>query len=459
MPEQSEPTNNRMSRRDFLHSAMTIAGGVAAAHLLGPDSARAAAEAPADALTHVPSASPDTPTLSLWYDTWGPEELWTTLWKETEETVGVKLDVSIVPFDDHETKVLTSLAAGLGPDIQYTHPMYTGTFANQGITLPLNPFIEAEKYDLSKFFPDAIKCQSWGEEILGLPIEYPVNVYFYNKDLIAQAGLEDPVDLWKAGKWDCATLIDYATKLTKGEGDDSQFGLGEPHKTLRLQNPFIMGFGGQVWTDDFSKVVLNSPEALQAWDFIADHVRKGWSAKVAGRDSASNVTLTGLFNSGKLAIFSTHRGFLSSLNPDLNVGMVEYPVWPVGKSITRSIGDGFGGLKRTQYPEKVWQAVKYICERGMVMLVEAQSGAPTMPSYMESEDWTKSLLPWEINDVWLAAGSHAVADHLPPGFGEQDKIAQAYYDEVALGLKSAQEAMDAAAAEMQVVLDEKMDRS
>lgn len=46
----------------------------------------------------------------------------------------------------------------------------------------------------------------------------------YNMEMIENAGLEDPYDLWKRGEWTWDVFLDYAQKLTTGEGTDKVYG-------------------------------------------------------------------------------------------------------------------------------------------------------------------------------------------------------------------------------------------
>jgi len=89
----------------------------------------------------------------------------------------------------------------------------------------------------------------------------------YNKKLFAAASLEDPNVLAAQGKWDFATLEQYAKALTKqgADGKNTQWGLTTTDNHW-LMTTFVASNGGQ--SIDFSQtppaIALDSPKSLEA---------------------------------------------------------------------------------------------------------------------------------------------------------------------------------------------------
>lgn len=449
---------NGMTRREFLRAGLTVAGAATALGALNAMPASAATLEPMK--TPAPTeASPaqQAITLSLWYDTWGPASIWENAWAEVKKQVGVDLNVTVTPFDDIEAKVFTALAAGMTPDLLFNHPAYVATYATKGVTLPLDDMVKNTGYDLSGFFKGGLDCLSYGGQLHGLPCEISVNVLYYNTEMVDKAGLQQPYDLWKEGKWTAETFVDYAAKLTKGEGEAKQFGAFEPPKALKHQMPVIRGFGGEVWPSDFSDVTINSPKCMTAWKWMLDFAANGWSPILAGRESDYHKQTVALFNSRKLAMFTQHRSYLSSFNQDLPFGFAELPIWPaLGASTTRMVSDGFGVGAKTQYPEQAFKSAHIVAETVNLGLVGERSAMPIKMADMELPVWTDTLAPFEKNDVWTAAANHATPDHLPPGYGEQDKMAEDAYEAVQHGEKELQAAFDEAQQSMLAALQEIM---
>ena len=120
--------------------------------------------------------------------------------------------------------------------------------------------------------------------MFGFPVDYETNFYYYNKMLIQQAGLEDPAAIWKRDPkaWNIEKFAEYATKLSTGDGDSRVYGAAEISKSLRTQAPFLWGNGADIFADDYKQAVFDSDKAIPAWQFLADHVTKGWSPNRRG---------------------------------------------------------------------------------------------------------------------------------------------------------------------------------
>jgi multiple sugar transport system substrate-binding protein len=146
----------------------------------------------------------------------------------------------------------TQIAAGNAPDI--VGPVgIRGRDSFKGAWLDLQPFIEANNYDLSDFDPAMVEFYQVQEEgQLGIPFAIFPSFVIYNQDLFDEAGLpylpteygqpyvdENGNEL----EWNMDTLRDLAMKLTV----DSN-GLDATEAGFDNQNIVQFGFMNQ-WTD------------------------------------------------------------------------------------------------------------------------------------------------------------------------------------------------------------------
>lgn len=451
MTQLSQP----LSRRRFLQSA-ALAGGVLA---LGGVSGAVRAR-PQRAPAHLPSFAT---TIEVWFDKWGPDELWTQLWTEIQEQTGITINPVVIPYSDLEAKTLTSLAGGVGPDIIYNHPIFVATWATKGVGVPLDEYLGRSNNKITRemlddFFPGAMEYQKWAGRIWSLPIDFETALYYYNKTLIQKAGLDDPGKVWKQDSkaWNLDLYTQYATRLTSGSGDSKVYGASEIPKSLRTQSPFIWGFGGEVFSPDYHETLINSAEALAAWAYLADHVRKGWSPAVAGRDQPYQGTMTPLFNDNRLAMIYNIRGYLANLKPELDLGMVPMPTMPNGMQVTRCAPDSFAICTRAEDKDAAWEVLQIMILRGSELLVQHKAASPNRLSLLQSDVWSGALAPWEDNEMYIFANKTARALVLPPRFSEIDKAAQAAYDQIVLNQASEAEAMAAAKEQIDAVLAEVM---
>ena len=69
----------------------------------------------------------------------------------------IKINLTIVPWDDFDTKMQTMIAAGTPPDV-WSHwgPSGFADYVKRGLVADLTPYIEKDNYDLSDFIPEVL---------------------------------------------------------------------------------------------------------------------------------------------------------------------------------------------------------------------------------------------------------------------------------------------------------------
>lgn len=108
------------------------------------------------------------------------------------EEANPTIDVTIEQYawDDYWTKITAGFVGGNAPDAFQNHPSYYPEFADQGQLLALGDYIEADGFDMSQY---AVGLNTWGEykdgEVYGLPKDWSTIAFFYNTDMVAEAGL------------------------------------------------------------------------------------------------------------------------------------------------------------------------------------------------------------------------------------------------------------------------------
>jgi len=153
-----------------------------------------------------------------------------------------------------------------------------------------------------------------------MPLNGPILGTFYNKDLFAQAGL--PVDT-PAETWD--DLREYAKKLTVPEKDQWGFAVyeyGTREFNLTWMMTFIWAAGGKFWKDDYTGVAIDSPEAVEALQFLVDLIYQDKTLLPPG------VPKEGLVESNKIGIWvqgNWGMKFYAKAAPDLNYGTALVP--------------------------------------------------------------------------------------------------------------------------------------
>ena len=156
--------------------------------------------------------------------------------------------------DDLLARLSTSFSGGQPPDLFLINYRFFGQFAARDVLEPLGPRIEESSVlQLEDLYPEAVDAFRFGGQLLCLPQNISSLVVYYNRDLFAAAGVEEPVEGWT---WD--EMVQAATALTDPTID--QYGLGLEPTIIRIA-PFIWSNGGELFDDpdNPTRFALDSP--------------------------------------------------------------------------------------------------------------------------------------------------------------------------------------------------------
>jgi multiple sugar transport system substrate-binding protein len=251
-----------MSRRQFLLTAVSGAGGVAILAACGasasttvlatsattPSTASAAAPAMA-----VPTAAPtkaaaatSSSTIDFFFPNWGEPTIY-----EAQEQHKISAyeqqyperKITPVPVaSDYDKKLTALFAAGTPPTTFWSDHQTVFSYAKKGMLDDLQPFAGQDKsFDLNALPAVTREGLVMGDKLFALAGWAFTNVYFYNADLYRQAGLTSPYDLWKQDNWTWDAYISAAAKLTKRDGTKTT----QQGTDLGLSRLWINSAGGQ----------------------------------------------------------------------------------------------------------------------------------------------------------------------------------------------------------------------
>ncbi|CAM4209762.1 multiple sugar transport system substrate-binding protein [Paenibacillus endophyticus] len=261
-----------------------------------------------------------------------------------------KIHVKYVLQQDMITKFLTAATSGGSPDILFWDRWRTSLYAPKNVLHPINEYLERDGISRDDYYEESLKELSLDGNLYGLPLTVDARALFYNKKLLAEAGVEPPKT------WD--ELADAAAKLTKWNGNKLEvagFSLGD----VGLFNMYLQQAGGQMLTED-GKTNFNNDQGkqvLQYWDRMLnqDKVYKVGFEQGLGEGQDAFVT-------GKLAMQYTGPWMLSTYKKygkDLDFGIVPPPAGPNGDKA--SVMGGFGLVipEGAKHKEESWEFIKW----------------------------------------------------------------------------------------------------
>lgn len=275
--------------------------------------------------TLIPTLAQDkvTITLSTWTGVNEAAELQTIL--DKINSANTDFEVVHQPFpSDYMTQVKTQLAGGSAADL-YWIGNEDLALASEGVFMPLTDCVKdaapQTAGDVNDYYPDIISTAMQDGVLYGLPwIAQPVVVY-YNKSLFDAAGLDYPKAGWT---WDdfMATAKEL-TKDTDGDGKIDQWGFtanGWPPPQM-----FVWQAGGEVIGEDLTSSPIDSPEALDAWNY---YLQLAYNPEVSpSSDTIKEQGFDQMFRAGKIGMFM--GGAADGLDYEVeNVSVVSVPVNP-----------------------------------------------------------------------------------------------------------------------------------
>lgn len=343
-----------------------------------------ATQVPAAPLTEIPANNASgvvSLTLSDWHLT---EPHWEIAIREMmlvfeKENPGIKVQLVPVLYAEKETKYITGIQTGVGPDLMHLHGFSIRSFIEKGFLYDITPFIQQEDKTawggdfIETWYPQTIELMVYQDKYYGLPSDFMSMVLFYNKNLFKEAGLDPnkPPRTWDE-------FLADAKVLTRDRNDDGlvdTWGFGtvgsvDPGFELRF-TAVLFSHGAEYLTPDNKCSALNNPEAKEAFRFfvslVTDHkvVPPGVTSKNPGdvRQQMADELIAMKIGSGWTA------PIFSDLNPGLNaaetLAAVPIPV-KAGQNVqepTTAWVSAWVINKNTKHPLEAWQLLKFMTSK------------------------------------------------------------------------------------------------
>jgi multiple sugar transport system substrate-binding protein len=228
------------------------------------------------------------------------------------------------PYADYRTKVAAAIPAGEGPDVVQLFYGWLNDYVEAELIQPLpsDAFPTAEIDET--FFP-MVQAMKDGDNYWALPTAVRSLALFYNKRLMADAGLDTPPA-------NLDELVEMAGAMTQrdGAGNITQVGIttgmtAQDHHWFR--EVLVRQFGGDPYADDYQTVNYNDEAGLKALEFYT------------GLEKTHGVTASGFMDEPQAAFKAGRAGFhidgsfrIGSLAAirGLEWGVAELPAGPDG---------------------------------------------------------------------------------------------------------------------------------
>ncbi len=350
--------------------------------------------------------------IQLRYMAWGnPEQLeleerMCAKFNERQDRVHVRFFK--VPSSAYGNKMLVMLASHTAPDIMRVDHYGFPSLVKKDYFYALDDLIKEDKgFSLDDFFKSAIDEGRYNGKLYGLNVLFGGPLIYYNKTLVKNAGLEDPYDLFRQGKWTWDAFREYAIKMTKkgSHGRYSQFGASIPYMPITYATVQVRG--GQIMDPSQTRVMLSNESGTETWKFWYE-LRHKYHAAPTPSQSANSVFS---FESGKLGMYFDFMGMTPRYRQvikSFDWDVVPMPCVPGSKYIVK--GNQLSMYAETKHPKEAWEFMKFLTspEIEKQLAIDLRRTFPSRKSIAYSKEYLKSDIAPRHIDSFLYTIEHGV---------------------------------------------------
>ena len=227
-----------------------------------------------------------------------------------------------IPYAEFRDKIAASVPAGVGPDVATLFYGWQSVWIDAGYLVPLPEDAFPPSMVGEKFSP-MVQASFVEGTLYTLPTAVRALALFYNKDLMAEAGL-DP----ESPPATLDDLVDQAVACTQRDDEGNLVVEGfvadpsaQDHHWFR--EVLVRQFGGVPYSDDTTEVLYNDEAGLQAWNYLL-----AFHTELATGDRDLFDGSTNAFVGGHVCFHvdgSFRLGTIANNNPEMNFGVTELP--------------------------------------------------------------------------------------------------------------------------------------
>lgn len=297
----------------------------------------------------------------------------------------IKVNIQLTPSTGgaYWTK-MTTLAQGKNlPDVFWMNGPHIQLFALNNQLLPLDDLVTAGAVKKTNYPKALVDLYTAGGKFWGVPKDFDTIGLYYNKDLLAKAGVPEPTSSWT---WDDIKtngkkVSDHFNKSVFGFAGDLTGGQTSWYNTM-------LQAGGYIISPDHKKSGYDLPGSIKGLQFWADLIEAGISPSM---QQLTTTLANDWFTSGKLAMVMDgdwetapyHQAFGD------NLGVVELSKGPKSNQcVIHGLGNVISAT--TKQPDAARAFVAYLGTKDAA-LVQAEAGV-VIPAFNGSQTvWAKSI--------------------------------------------------------------------
>jgi multiple sugar transport system substrate-binding protein len=289
-----------------------------------------------------------------------------------EKETGIDVQVQLVGWDVQFNRIRNAAVSGKGPDVTQAGTTQVPFFAALGGFVDLSDRVDDIGGD-DAYAPGVWQTtQVSGQDgVYAVPWFTEARSIYYRKDLLRKAGVDPKTAFtdWGAFKATLRKLRDSGAvdnKETYAYGSPGKQAFDLVHHVM----PFVWDAGGAELSEDETTSTIDSPEAQQGVEFIADLLPEGLYDPTALEKDAQQVEDS--FKAGRLAVWIGGPWVLAARErkdddtwaPEVrrNVGVAPMPAGPSGEAYTFVGGSNLMMFEDAENKDAAWRLMQYLSE-------------------------------------------------------------------------------------------------
>jgi len=318
-----------------------------------------------------------------------------------DENPNIQVENIPVPFDQMRQQLLTLNAGGNPPDVQMLIGFWSQELGSQGPLQPLQS-LAGEDY-IEKNNESAIEAGRYEDELYAVPLSLIPFGFWYNKDLMEQAGLdpEQPPDTMDE-------LNQHMARIKEKLGGQGVFpiGIDTTKVEVALSHFWPWFFAHNARPLYGGEVNFDTPEVANALTWLRklateDHTPVGQQVKEERELMAKDRIVYKLD-------FPGVKGVYRSLNPDLEgdafyekFGVTTVPVGANGETETLANLHQLGISARSENREAAWEFARFfISSDASVEQYQIPSGViPALKEDQKREEFSDPVSQAFVNEI------------------------------------------------------------
>lgn len=288
----------------------------------------------------------------------------------------VDVKIETVQWDNLQQRLTTDIAGNTAPDIALIGTRWLADFVHNDIAEPLDSYMTPEFRD--RFIGSFLSPSTINGHVYALPVAASARAMYYNKDLLAKAGVTTPPATWDE-------LVADARKVKALGPDVYGFALqGKEIETDAYWYYSLWTHGGELIED--GKSGIGSSAAVAALTLYRSLLDEGLTEPEPTGYNRQDIER--LFKQGRIGMILTGpwlRGQMKTDAPQINYGLAEIPAGT--RKATYGVTDSLMLFKGGAHNKVAWQfldetafspkwRIEFSTKEGFLPVTKAEAAAP-----------------------------------------------------------------------------------